>query len=41
MWASRFIGQFFQKTGWIFGALIMGSVGFILYSVAVTVLQHR
>ena len=41
MWASRFIGQFFQKTGWIFGALIMGSVGYILYIVAVTVLQHR
>jgi len=41
MWASRFIGQFFQKTGWIFGALIMGSVGYILYVVAITVLQHR
>jgi len=40
-WASRFVGQFFQKTGWIFGALIMGSFGYILYIVAVTVLQHR
>jgi len=40
-WASHFIGQFFQKTGWIFGALIMGSFGYILYIVAVTVLQHR
>ena len=40
-WTSHFIGQFFQKTGWIFGALIMGSFGYILYIVAVTVLQHR
>ena len=40
MWASRFIGQFFQKTGWIFGALIMGSVGYIIYQVATAVLRH-
>ena len=40
-WASRFIGEFFQKTGWIFGALIVGSVGYILYRVAVTVLQRQ
>ena len=40
-WTTRFIGQFFQKTGWIFGAMIVGSIGYILYIVAVTVLQHR
>ncbi len=33
--AANFIDQFFQKTGWIFGALIMGSVGYILYHVVV------
>jgi phage shock protein A len=40
-WASRFIGQFFQKTGWIFGAMIVGSIGYILYIVAVTAIQYR
>ena len=40
-WTTRFIGQFFQKTGWMFGAMIVGSIGYILYIVAVTVLQHR
>lgn len=39
-WAARFISQFFQKVGWIFGALIVGSIGFILYLVAMTVFQH-
>mgnify|MGYP001168782428 FL=1 len=41
MWASRFIGQFFQKTGWMFGAMIVGAIGYILYIVAVTVLRYR
>lgn len=40
-WAANFIGQFFQKTGWIFGALIMGSVGYILYYVVVMALRYR
>jgi len=41
MWASRFIGQFFQKTGWMFGAMIVGTICYLLYIVAVTVLQQR
>ena len=41
MWASRFIGQFFQKTGWMFGAMIVGTIGYILYVVAIAVFQHR
>ena len=41
LWATHFIGQFFQKTGWIFGALIVGSVGYILYHVVVMVLRYR
>ncbi len=41
MWASRFIGQFFQKTGWMFGAMIVGAIGYILYVVAIAVFQHR
>jgi len=40
-WASHFISQFFQKTGWLFGALIMGSAGYILYLVAMTAFQGR
>ncbi len=40
-WAANFIGQFFQKTGWIFGAMIVGSIGYILYLVAMTVLRYR
>ncbi len=40
-WAAQFISQFFQKTGWIFGALIMGSVGYILYHVVAMVLRYR
>jgi len=40
-WAANFIDQFFQKTGWIFGALIMGSVGYILYHVVVMALRYR
>jgi hypothetical protein len=40
-WAARFIGEFFQKTGWIYGALIMGSVGYVLYLVAVKILQQH
>ena len=39
-WANRFIADFFQKTGWIYGALIMGSIGYGLYRVAVKLLQH-
>ena len=39
-WAANFIGQFFQKTGWIFGALIVGSVGYLIYQVATAVLRH-
>jgi hypothetical protein len=38
-WAVRFIGAFFQKTGWIFGALIMGSIGYAVYLVIVKVVQ--
>ena len=38
-WAVRFIGAFFQKTGWIFGALIMGSIGYAIYLVIVKVVQ--
>jgi len=37
-WAVRFIGAFFQKTGWLFGALIMGSIGYGLYLAAVILL---
>ena len=40
-WAANFIDQFFQKTGWIFGALIMGSVGYILYHVVIMALRYR
>jgi len=40
-WAANYIKQYFQKTGWIFGALIMGSVGYILYHVVVMVLRYR
>jgi hypothetical protein len=38
-WATRFIGDFFQKTGWIFGAFIVGSLGYVIYLVAVKVLK--
>ena len=34
-WAARFIAAFFRKTGWIFGALIMGSIGYAIYHMAV------
>ncbi len=39
-WTAHFIGQFFQKTGWIFGALIVGAIGYLLYQVATAVLRH-
>ena len=38
-WAARFISAFFQKTGWIFGALIIGSIGYAVYLVAVKIVQ--
>ena len=38
-WAARFISAFFQKTGWIFGALIIGSIGYVIYLVAVKIIQ--
>jgi hypothetical protein len=38
-WAARFIAAFFQKTGWIFGALIIGSIGYAIYLVAVRIVQ--
>jgi hypothetical protein len=38
-WATRFIAAFFQKTGWIFGALIIGSIGYAIYRVAVKIVQ--
>jgi len=38
-WAARFIAAFFQKTGWIFGALIIGSIGYAIYLVAVRIIQ--
>ena len=38
-WAARFISAFFQKTGWIFGALIIGSIGYGIYRVAVKIVQ--
>ena len=38
-WAARFIAAFFQKTGWIFGALIIGSIGYAIYRVAVKIVQ--
>ena len=38
-WAARFISAFFQKTGWIFGALIIGSIGYAIYLVAVKIVQ--
>ena len=38
-WASRFIAAFFQKTGWVFGALIIGSIGYAIYCVAVKIVQ--
>jgi hypothetical protein len=37
--ATRFIAAFFQKTGWIFGALIIGSIGYAIYCVAVKIVQ--
>lgn len=39
-WASRFIAAFFQKTGWVFGALIIGAIGYAIYRVAVSIVQH-
>jgi len=39
-WATRFIADFFQKTGWVFGALIIGSLGYALYQVAVAFLRR-
>jgi hypothetical protein len=39
-WAARFINAFFQKTGWIFGALIIGAIGYAIYHVAVSIVQH-
>ena len=39
-WANRFIADFFQKTGWIYGALILGSIGYWVYLVAVKILPH-
>ena len=39
-WAARFIADFFQKTGWIYGALLMGSIGYGIYYVAVKILPH-
>ncbi len=39
-WAARFIAAFFQKTGWIFGALIIGSIGYAIYQVAVALLRR-
>jgi len=33
-WAANFIGQFFQKMGWIFGALIVGTIGYLIYQVS-------
>lgn len=38
-WANKFIGDFFQKTGWMFGAIIVGSIGYVVYLVAVKVLK--
>ncbi|MBU2055074.1 MAG: hypothetical protein KKC25_08865 [Proteobacteria bacterium] len=37
-WVVRFIAAFFRKTGWIFGALIMGSLCYGIYLVAALVL---
>ncbi|HAR95732.1 MAG TPA: hypothetical protein DCR97_07195 [Deltaproteobacteria bacterium] len=39
-WAARSIADFFQKTGWIYGALLMGSIGYAIYYVAVKILPH-
>ena len=39
-WATRFIAAFFQKTGWIFGALIIGSIGYAIYQVAIALLRR-
>ena len=38
-WAARFISAFFQKTGWIFGALIIASVGYGIYLVVVRIVN--
>ena len=38
-WAARFISAFFQKTGWVFGALIMASVGYGIYLVVVRIVN--
>jgi len=38
-WATRFINAFFQKTGWVFGAMIIGSIGYAIYCVAVKIVQ--
>jgi len=39
-WAVRIIAAFFQKTGWIFGALIIGSIGYAIYQVAIALLRR-
>ena len=39
-WAAQIIADFFQKTGWIYGALLMGSIGYGIYYVAVKILPH-
>ena len=39
-WAARFISAFFQKTGWIFGAVLIGSIGYAVYQVAVALLRR-
>ena len=38
-WAARFISAFFQKTGWVFGALIIGSVGYGIYLVVARIVN--
>ena len=38
-WAARFISAFFQKTGWVFGALIMASVGYGIYLVVARIVN--
>jgi flagellar biosynthesis regulator FlaF len=39
-WATRFISAFFQKTGGIFGALIIGWFGYAIYHVAIALLRR-
>jgi hypothetical protein len=37
-WVKQVLGVFFQQAGWIFGALIVGGLGYVVYAVAIRML---